>query len=156
MLYKSLKEGFFDVILLPEIVRKCPLPVNKAASFEAQEWILAEQLKQEIENSVHDILILDRCVIDNFVYMLRNFPEKSNIFLPFVLEHAKTYDYIFKTVPHEKIIKDNGFRDTDPFFRKEIENLLSEFLRKNNIRFHMLPFEDSEQFILDMIKHDNR
>jgi len=140
-----------DVARVSEVVRRCPLPVNDRTTFEAQSWILMQQIKEETEKSVHSIIISDRSVIDNYIYMMRKFPGEAAAFLPLVLEHAKTYDFIFKTVPADMEIHDDGFRDTGPGFREEIEGMLSEFLAEHGIMHYLLPAENRASFVLDTL-----
>ena len=139
---------------ITEIIRRCPLPVNEGTIFEAQKWILMQQIKEEIEKSGSKIIVSDRSVVDNYIYMMRKFPEQARAFLPLVLEHAKTYDYIFKTAPLETEIEDDGFRDTSPEFRAEIEDMLKKFLTENKIGFHDLPSENSAEFILKVVSDE--
>jgi hypothetical protein len=136
-----------DVVLVKESARRCPLPVNRASSFEAQLWILAEQIKQEIENSEHDITISDRGVPDNFAYALRAFPQKAKPMDKFIAEYSRSYSHIFKTTPLDNPIRPDGFRDTDPKFRDEIERILKGFLDFNLIEHKVLPAEGALEFI---------
>jgi len=146
--------GEGTVATVVEVVRRCPLPVNEDTLFEAQKWILMQQVKEEIEKSGHDVIISDRSVVDNYIYMLRKFPERARAFLPLVLEHAKTYDYIFKTTPIETEIQEDGFRDTNPAFRREIEGMLLKFIAENGIKVYDLPNENIAGFIMDVVSDE--
>jgi hypothetical protein len=54
-----------------EVARRCPLPINRETTLAAQSWILHTQIAEEIlAASRHDMVICDRSVLDNYVYML--------------------------------------------------------------------------------------
>jgi thymidylate kinase len=153
-LHKMLREEGRDSVIIKEVARHCPLPVNQQSTFESQAWILAEQVKREIESSNHEIVISDRSVIDNYAYSLRLFPEESKQMLDFVLEHSKTYGHIFKTTPLNVPIAADGFRDTNPVFREEIETIISNFLAENRIGYHTLPAENPLGYIRNVINNE--
>ena len=54
-----------------EVARRCPLPINRETTFAAQAWILHTQIAEEVvAASRYDLVICDRSVLDNFVYLL--------------------------------------------------------------------------------------
>jgi len=153
-LFSRLKDSGANVAKIGEVARRCPLPVNTGTTLEAQKWILMQQIKDEIEASASaadGIVLSDRSVVDNYIYMLRGFPEQANSFLPLVLEHTMTYDFMFKTVPSEPVIAPDGFRDTDPVFREDIERMLSDFLAGHGIEFFELPCVCPADYIIRKI-----
>jgi len=151
-LHRLLTRKGRKIAKVTEVVRKCPLPVNTMTTFDAQKWILAQQIREEIEASGRsEIVLSDRSVIDNYIYMMRGFPEQARAFLPLVLEHGRTYDYIFKTTPHETEIAADGFRDTDPVFRREIEDMLSAFLKEHGIKVHEIPQDNQAEFVINTV-----
>ncbi len=152
-IYSKLKNQK-DITIIHEVARICPFKLNKDTTFEAQIWILLEHLRQETEKAGHKFVISDRSLIDNYMYMIRAFPEKSKIFLDIVIESSKYYDYIFKTVSKDVEIKEDGFRDTDPEFKKDIDNLLKNFMNEHNIDYIKIPSEDAEEFIMEKILND--
>ena len=152
-IYSKLKNQK-DVTIIHEVARICPFGLNKDTTFEAQLWILLEHLRQETEKSGHKFVISDRSLIDNYMYMIRAFPEKSKILLDTVIESSKYYDYIFKTIQKNVKIKEDGFRDTDPEFRNDIDNLLKNFMDEHNITYIKLPLENAEEFIMEKISND--
>jgi nicotinamide riboside kinase len=135
-----------DAVLIKEVARRCPMPINDRSTFEAQKWIIAEQIKRENECSFHSVLISDRSVIDNYAYSIRKFPKESEGILKSVLNHSKTYDILMKTTPLDVPIVPDGFRDTDPSFRMDVESILSGFLEKNKIAHHILPANNAFGF----------
>ncbi|MBU0530224.1 MAG: ATP-binding protein [Nanoarchaeota archaeon] len=154
-LYTFLKQHGKDVVLIKETARRCPLPLNKDATFEAQTWVLAEQIKQEIESTKHEITISDRSVIDNYAYSLWKFPDKARTMLNFIIEYSKTYDHIFKTTPLDVPIEPDGYRSTDPVFRNEIEKIISDFLHEHSIQHKLLPEENTLKHIKEVLGYEN-
>jgi len=53
------------------VARLSPLPINRKTSLEAQTWILATQVAEEIRSAAnHDVVVCDRSVLDNYAYLL--------------------------------------------------------------------------------------
>jgi adenylate kinase family enzyme len=91
-----LKQMRYDTDILYETARKCPLPINKKGTIDSQKWILAKQLEQEsLIDPTIDFAICDRSLIDIYVYSLNTNRKFAKSILPFVIEHMKTFDYIF-------------------------------------------------------------
>lgn len=130
-------EGF-NVGLIDEVVRNCPYPINEMTTLEAQNWILDEQKRREKElEKKHDIILMDRCVIDNFAYW-RRVAEITNLDKEKIIEkekevfkHSKNYDILLFLQPFETTkIKNDGFRSIDPKWRKEMHEIISHVLNK--------------------------
>src|SRR5436190_20108697 len=65
-----LKRAGRNVDVVKEVARQSPLPINRQTSLEAQTWILATQVAEEIRSSSrHDAVVCDRSVLDNYAYM---------------------------------------------------------------------------------------
>ena len=131
-----------DVVSIGEVVRKCPLPVNRETTFESQLWILMEQVRSEIENAG----------IDNYAYMVYKFPERAKPLLQFVLSHAGSYDHIFKTCCHDSLISGDGFRSIDPAFRSDIEKVISGLLDTHGIAYTEIPRDNQLGFVSGVLK----
>lgn len=140
-----------NVAVISEIARECPFPLNRKTTLEAQMWILKEHLRREREAKEKEIVISDRCLLDNYMYMMRAFPNEFKGFLQRVLESAKFYTHIFKTVPSSAEIENDGFRDTDPEFRMEIERMLKNFLDEHGVKYEEIPHGDYE-YVLRRLK----
>ena len=66
-----LKRQGLHVDIVKEVARLSPLPINRKTSLEAQPWILATQVAEEIRSAAHhDVVICDRSVLDNYAYMV--------------------------------------------------------------------------------------
>jgi nicotinamide riboside kinase len=140
-----------DAQVMNEVARVCPFQVNEGASFEAQYWVLATQIKQELEyHDLHDIVLCDRGVVDNYMYLLRKFPDKAAFLTPLVVEHCRSYDLIIKTVPDNAPVED-GFRSVDTGFQDDIERMLTAFLEGHGIPHVVLRGEGRVEKAIDLI-----
>lgn len=118
-----LKKLRYDTEVLYETARKCPLPINKMGSKDSQLWILSKQLEQEsLINSKIDFAICDRSVLDIYVYSKMNNPKFAESLLPFILEHMKTYDFIFYLPIKEGYLKSDNKRSSDAQYQSEIDD----------------------------------
>ncbi len=137
-LSKYLKERGHNVGFIGEMVRECPFPVNEMATVQAQDWIFEEQKRREAElGKRHDILLLDRGVIDNYGYWLRvaqNLRLDGGIIEKRekeVFEHSTGYDLLLFLHPFDsEDIQNDNFRSVDPVWRKEMHDRVSDIMRR--------------------------
>jgi hypothetical protein len=120
-----------------DILKEKSLPHSGSGTEESQKIILDYLVEQAIQSSKKDFTILDRCVLDNFVYtswlflngkISEKFLEESRIL---TRETLKLYDVLFfipltKVAP-VKIVEDE-LRDTDPQYRQEIDNIFKVYI----------------------------
>jgi len=124
-----LKRKGYNVELLTEIARECPLPLNEKATREAYQWIIARQVQLEIEKSPRaDVLVCDRAVLDNFAYYVRRYgsadKEGRSLGL-YCRSWMRTYDLLIR-LPIVEALAPDGFRSTDSQFQLEIDRLCDE------------------------------
>lgn len=132
----SLKKIDFNVDVLGEVSRDCPFPINENTTEEAQKWILFTQYIREIEKEGKcDYLICDRSLLDNYAYYVRKF-GRSPILEPFILDHMKSYGYLFKTPINKEYLTKDGKRSIDKKFQQEIDMGVYELLNKFKIDFY--------------------
>jgi predicted ATPase len=119
-----------------EILKEKNLPHSKDSTEDTQKLILDFLIDQATEFSKKDNVILDRCVLDCLAYttwlclnekVSEKFLDQQRII---VRETLKLYDVLFfipltKAAPID--IQDDGFRNTDPIFREEIDNIFKVF-----------------------------
>lgn len=119
-----LKEQGFSVILVDELARECPFKINQGSSGDAQWWILAAQIKRELElKGKYDVVICDRTVIDTLAYAYATY--NSVYENPFVDYAKETYNYIFYLDPEAFNFQvDDGIRDLDERFRLEVAQIM--------------------------------
>jgi len=146
------------VMVIREYARSCPFPVHEGTTIEAQKWIMQNQIEKENEVDHSDkILITDRATVDNFAYLHRIADEKtSKEYEDIAFNHGKTYNFIFKTHKLDIAAKDDGFRTTDDDFRNLIDNLINQFLEKNQVEF--IPLQattDYDVHVSDILERIN-
>jgi len=129
-----------EVIILHELARECPFPINENTTFEAQAWILENQIQRENEiDHTGKILITDRSSLDNFAYMYRALGEESaEKYEQIAVEHMNTYNAIFKTQKLDIDATQDKIRSTDYEFRDTMDWLIYHFLEKHTIPYFLL------------------
>jgi thymidylate kinase len=115
-----LKRRGINVDMVKEVARASPLPVNRKTSREAQLWILTTQVAEEIRAGSHsDVVVCDRAALDNYAYFFLACGRDLAV-EKFVEMWMKTYDLLIR-VPVISEAQDDGFRDTDAVFVREID-----------------------------------
>ena len=112
-----------------EVIRDNPLPINEAATGEAQLWVLVSQVRQELELAPKaEILVTDRAVVDNYAYYLRACGMVDRFQVePLVRTWASTYDLVVRLRP-DVALRADRMRSTSDAFREEIEAILDDVL----------------------------
>jgi nicotinamide riboside kinase len=145
-----LKRQGINVDMVKEVARLSPLPINRKTSLEAQMWILATQMAEEIRSgSQHDVVVCDRSVLDNYAYMTFACGRQKPI-ERFVDYWMKTYDLLFK-VPISGMAAADGVRDTDEFFMRNIDTLVDTLLVEKKVPHERLP-DGSRDAWIDVVK----
>ncbi|MBI2670524.1 ATP-binding protein [Candidatus Woesearchaeota archaeon] len=154
------KEGF-SVEMLPEAARMIAdmgYKINENSTEKAQTMILKKQI--QLENHYlrkYEILVCDRSVIDNFVYLLRvlknmklkktHFEKKLKSYMNLIRNHFEKspYDYIFYVpITNEKYSNDDHYRSKNEKFKQEIDKLLKEYLKTSRV---LLSVNNKTRFI---------
>jgi nicotinamide riboside kinase len=140
-----LKRRDVDVEMVREVARRCPLPINRETSAQAQAWILHEQMAAEIEAAAHhELVICDRSVLDNYCYLLHaTGPQPA--WEPLIAAWLPTYDLLVK-VPLWTAPRWDGVRDTDLAFQRAIDTLLDQQLAARRLAPLHLPLERQQQW----------
>ena len=145
-LVAALKKQGLNADMVKEVARLSPLPVNRKTSFDAQTWILMTQVAEEIRSaSVHDVVVCDRSVLDNYAYLAFACGRQKPI-ERFVDFWMKSYDVLFK-VPVVEAPSEDGFRDTDQFFIRSIDQLVDTLLAEKRIAHERLDGADRDHWI---------
>jgi len=139
-----------EMIEVVRILENMGFVYNKDTTFDSQEAVQYEQRVQELrierrlKAGIIKLGILDRTVIDNYVYAENKFPEQSEqrLYRPMMewLEHHP-YDALFR-VPlwnKDQPIVDDSFREKDKPFQIAIEERLERTLIKIGISYHTVP-----------------
>ena len=140
------------VDMVREVARRCPLPLNRSTTLEAQAWILHTQIAQEIELGLHnDYLVCDRGVVDNYAYMVDRLGRQT-AFEPLVKSWMTTYAHII-WVPVLEQPRYDGVRDTDRTFQLEIEDTLAELLHEFDAQPFRLHEIERDDWIDHIVEH---
>lgn len=136
----KLKKLGKSVVVLDELARECPLPINKEATDATQYWILAAQIKRELKlMSKYSTVITDRCIFDTIAYgtvlgLLSSSLAKA--YEPYVNQY---YSRIFVLNPEAfSFQKDDGVRDMDVSFRNNIHDCLIRTYNDCGVDFTMI------------------
>ena len=124
-----------NVVVLDEVARECPLPINQGASAATQYWILATQLRKEIKlTSKYDYVIADRSIMDTIAYGITLDvldPDMAWAYKPYVLDLYKRI-YLLDPIAFDYQVED-GIRDLDKEFRLKVDNTLYYLYKLLNI-----------------------
>lgn len=146
----ALKRQGVHVDMVKEVARLSPLPINRQTSLDAQTWILATQIAEEIRSAAHhQVVVCDRSVLDNYAYMALACGRQP-VFERLSVHWMKTYDLLFK-VPIAGVASADGVRDTDEFFMRAIDTLVDTLLGEKRIAAHQLPAGGRDSWI-DLVK----
>lgn len=138
------KKGY-NAMFISEVARDCPFPMHEGQTEEATQWILEEQKKREdaLKNLGLDVVFCDRSFADPLLYFFAKKENKPTL-NQFLLENKKAfgktlyktsieyterYNYtIFQELSEEELllVEDDGFRNTNLVYRKEIQNIASK------------------------------
>jgi nicotinamide riboside kinase len=133
-----LKKRGLHVDIVKEVARLSPLPINRQTSLEAQMWILATQIAEEVRSAAHhEVVVCDRSVLDNYAYLVFA-AGKQRWLEPLVNRWMRTYDLLFK-VPISGTASADGIRDTDEFFMRQIDRLVDELVEDRGLACDRLP-----------------
>lgn len=149
-LASALKRQDINVDIVKEVARLSPLPINRKTSLDAQTWILASQVAEEIRSaSQHEVVVCDRSALDNYAYLAFACGRQRAI-ERFVDYWMKSYDLLFK-VPISGEASADGVRDTDEFFVRSIDHLVDTLLAEKKLLHERLP-PDSRESWIELVK----
>ena len=142
-----LKRQDIHLDIVKEVARLSPLPINRKTSLEAQLWILTTQVAEEIRSAAHHrVVVCDRSVLDNYAYMIFACGRQRPI-ERFVDWWIRSYDLLFKVPLANGVTSEDGVRDTDAFFMRSIDRLVSELLEEKKIAHQVLPQGQRERWV---------
>lgn len=137
----EMKKAGKNVGVILEAARECPFPVMSVgcaiAPKHSQLWIYNRQMMCEIEASEkYDVVISDRTLIDCIGYTrYLGYDRMANSMALMMLQHVWRYHQIyFKGILHNDYCTHDGFRNTNPSIRTEIENIISDLYSFHDIK----------------------
>ncbi len=141
-----LKANDISLDVVGEIARRCPLPINRGTTLDAQGWILHTQIAEEILASArYEVVICDRSVLDNFVYLLLSAGPQP-MFQALVDSWIRTYDLLVQ-VPIVSGPRADGLRSTDPAFQNAVHERLVKELSARELQALDLTDTDRDEWL---------
>lgn len=129
-----------------EVARRSPLPINQSTSVASQSWILHTQIAEElVAESHHGVVICDRSVLDNYVYLLVAAGPRPSL-EPLVDGWMATYDLLLH-VPIVEQPSADGIRATDPAFQRAIDERLLKELEQRHRAVEFLDPENRDLWL---------
>ncbi len=123
--------------LVMEVARRCPLPINRDTTVQAQAWILHTQVASEIAAAADaEIVICDRSVLDNYAYLVHQ-AGRMPAYDALVAEWIGSYDALFK-VPIIHPPSFDGRRDVSQEFQAAIDQTIDVLLEGFAVTYHPL------------------
>jgi nicotinamide riboside kinase len=138
-----------DVVMTPEVPRLLCEFAGDPTFFRRgrnnplkQVLLLYGQLEYEIEaaSSGAKLIVCDRTVLDHWIYSANLFQkayddaEIATICEMLVAQHLRTYDRLYR-LPIEFPPIDDGTREDDERFQREIDTMLLQFLDRHEIAY---------------------
>ena len=112
-----------------EYLRDLGIPLNTDSTVKGQAVFLAERASE----LMNDNIITDRTIIDVMAFAKcsksMNYIE-ANDFCHFASNMLNEYDYIFYVSPEGVDIENNGVRETDADYRKQIDETIQLLIIK--------------------------
>lgn len=141
-----LKRLDLSVDLVKEVARRCPLPINRDTTQDAQQWILHTQIAEELALApAYDIIVCDRAVLDNYAYLVNAAGRKPEL-EALVRRWMATYHLLVK-VPIIAPPRYDGTRDVAPGFQAAVDRLIDMLLKEYELPYLSLPAGDRSVWI---------
>jgi predicted ATPase len=136
-----------NVVVLNELARECPFEINQKGENRTQVWLIAEQVKRELElMDRYDYVICDRSLFDAYAYATYlNQPGWSFRYLyPYIEAHVlEYYQRIFILDPTSFAFNiEDGVRDTDEKFRIGVHSILTTLIRNSDACYRYVTKEE--------------
>jgi len=143
----ELKKRGFKTKVFSEIAASAyeqGIPINETTTLPAQMYILLQHMCEEMKADIrgYEIVVCDRSVYDNWVYLERRCGTERNVFiLDFLRGYARRfpYDVVYKLPLVGQLVAD-GIRDAESkAFQTDIQRRLESLLETLRIPHVALP-----------------
>ena len=146
-----LKRQDRTVELVTEVARRCPLPINRDTTLQAQAWILHTQVASELAAAAEaGIVICDRSVLDNYAYLVHQVGRQP-AYDALVSEWIRSYDAMVK-VPIIEPPSFDGRRDVSAEFQSAIDRTIDTLAAAFQFRFHPLAPTRRTEWVDDVLR----
>ncbi len=151
LLTGEMRKRGMNAEMVTEIARKCPLPINKDTTHDAQLWILVTQIASEIEAAgTYEHVICDRSVLDNYAYEVVH-SGRDALMESMMDRWLPSYDVLFKAPNCYPLVAD-GVRDTDREFQAEVDRVIDTLLAEKGVAYVPLPDEGQLDAVLSYLR----
>lgn len=120
------------------------IPLNHETTIEGQTVFLAERVTELMQPNI----VTDRTIIDVMAFThcaKRVSYMDGDAFEEYAARFVKQYDYIFYVSPKGVEIEDNGVRETDAMYRKEIDKTIKQLLDKHRPIYYTIEGSTEER-----------
>jgi thymidylate kinase len=160
-LSQFLKDEGIPFVVVTEVPRDCPFPINKESGYKAQQWMVMEHVRREldarekanlIEQEIlkdwsvpvqgwpHAYIICDRSLWDYVAYS-RSLNEKGMMTDAELKAITDTVRGMVEVMPYYRIYfcemkppYDDGIRDTDPEWQREIYDHFKRVIKDYSLK----------------------
>ena len=146
----ELKKQGYDVNIITEAARSCPLPINENTTVKSQLWIFGETIKREMGSNAQ-ITVCDRTLLDIIVYMMRIEDRFSGSLRWFINLYMQTYDVMFYMDTKEGFLVDDGVRSINKEFQDEIKKMIDKEIEILEIPVSYVKTTDERLKIVDSV-----
>jgi predicted ATPase len=135
-----------NVVVVPEAARDCPFVLNRLQNYLSTTWLMATQVRSEIETQTRpdvDLVICDRGIPDILAYHEGAAScDELGQWLPVAINWISTYDRIFlaQADPDHAMAQDD-LRLDDPLFRLTIAHAIEQWITRTNTPYELLPHD---------------
>ena len=139
-----------NVTVIHETARKSPFPINQGAVYQTTLFLIASQLKKELEAEAggFEISISDRTLSDAFVYInyLKRDNQYTHVLEDFCMQWVKQYDLLVYLEPTPGYLPtDDGIRACDASYQNAIRDDFRHLIKQmQKVHGDTLPLIQSE------------
>ncbi len=120
-----------NAIVINEVARRCPFPLNDDFTTDGAEWIITSQINRELQAKAekYDFIVCDRSAYDPICYLKASNKPINNFHKleMYAEEWIKTYDRVYFVTPSGETPVDDGVRSTDVEFQKRVHDEFFSF-----------------------------
>lgn len=137
-LAQQINNEYPELEILPEAARlaqKEGYKLDSSATVETEIWLINKQLELE---SLGDSWVADRCTIDLFAYLKHLFSHENELVKfakKMLIPKFNSYDLVIYLPSGEFAIEDDGVRETNLKFQKDIDSYIVNILNEHEIKY---------------------
>jgi predicted ATPase len=140
-----------NIVVIPEIARDCPFTLNRSQNYLSTTWLIAAQVKTEIESQTRpdaDMILCDRGIPDILAYHEAAGFDELGRWLPAAIDWISTYDRVFlaQASPDHAIMPDE-LRLNDPAFQSTIARAIEQWIIRADVSYKPLPHDPTDRLV---------